>query len=175
MQHPHDGAIEGAHSLSIGAAGAGDLHAVVDVLMSSRRTFIPYAPIAHDEQAVACWMKALIARDGRVSVARLDGAVVGMIAVRTGEDVQWIDQLYLAPGHVGRGIGRQLLAHGLRILGRDFPVRLYSFQANRGARKFYERAGFRAIAFSDGRDNEERCPDVLYQLEAVPAASGRRS
>ncbi len=44
------------------------------------------------------------------------------------------------------------------------PIRLYCFHANTGARAFYERHGFKAVAFSDGSTNEERCPDVLYVL-----------
>lgn len=173
MLNPHDGATERVRGLSIGAAGPEDLHAVVDVLISSRRAFIPYAPIAHDERSVERWLKGLIALDGCVSVARLNGAVVGMIAVHAGDRLNWIDQLYLAPAYVGIGIGRELLAHGLRVLGRERPVRLYSFQANGDARRFYERAGFKAIAFSDGSLNEERCPDVLYELEAIPAGKRR--
>jgi ribosomal protein S18 acetylase RimI-like enzyme len=46
------------------------------------------------------------------------------------------------------------------------PVRLCTFQANVRARSFYERHGFKAIAFGDGNSNEERCPDVLYELPA---------
>jgi hypothetical protein len=42
-------------------------------------------------------------------------------------------------------------------------VRLWCFQANSGARRFYERHGFVAVEFTDGHDNEEGCPDVLYE------------
>jgi hypothetical protein len=41
------------------------------------------------------------------------------------------------------------------------------------ALSFYERHGFRAIAFSDGSANEERCPDVLYEL-ASPVSAGHK-
>jgi hypothetical protein len=40
--------------------------------------------------------------------------------------------------------------------------------ANAGARRFYERHGFSAIEFTDGSANEERCPDVLFELAACP-------
>jgi ribosomal protein S18 acetylase RimI-like enzyme len=49
-------------------------------------------------------------------------------------------------------------------------VRLYTFQANHHARTFYERHGFQAVAFSEGLDNEEKCPDVLYERPPAPAA-----
>jgi ribosomal protein S18 acetylase RimI-like enzyme len=62
---------------------------------------------------------------------------------------------------VGQGIGKLLLEGALAHL--QLPVRLYTFQANTGARRFYERHGFVAIEFSDGQGNEEKCPDVLYE------------
>ncbi len=68
------------------------------------------------------------------------------------------------PALVGRGIGALLLSHALRALAR--PIRLYTFQANLGARRFYERHGFIAIEFTQGQANEERCPDVLCELKA---------
>jgi hypothetical protein len=41
-------------------------------------------------------------------------------------------------------------------------VKLHCFQANTGARRFYERHGFRAEVFGDGSGNEEGLPDILY-------------
>jgi hypothetical protein len=39
------------------------------------------------------------------------------------------------------------------------------------ARRFYERHGYIAVAFSDGSGNEERCPDVLYEWVGAGAAA----
>ena len=66
------------------------------------------------------------------------------------------------PALVNQGIGTSLLAQALRTLA--LPIRLYTFQANAGARRFYERHGFIPIEFTDGQGNEEHCPDVLYEL-----------
>ena len=87
-----------------------------------------------------------------------------MMAVSQQDGVGWIDQLYLHPSVVGRGIGSRFIELGRESLGS--PIRLYTFQENAGARRFYERHGFHAIAFSDGANNEERCPDVLYEWAA---------
>ena len=67
----------------------------------------------------------------------------------------------ILPGLAGvdRGIGTALLERAKTGLGS--PIRLYTFPASVGARRFYDRHGFRVIALSDGSDNEERCPDVL--------------
>ena len=48
------------------------------------------------------------------------------------------------------------------------PVsKLHCFQANEGARRFYERHGFRAEAFGDGSGNEEGLPDITYVRRAL--------
>ena len=47
----------------------------------------------------------------------------------------------------------------------QLPIRLYTFQCNEAARHFYEHHGFRAIAYSDGSGNEEKCPDILYEWQ----------
>ena len=60
----------------------------------------------------------------------------------------------------GKGIGAQLL----RLAKRRRPegLRLRTFASNVGAQRFYERHGFVEIERTDGRDNEERAPDILY-------------
>ena len=70
-----------------------------------------------------------------------------------------INQLYVDPDHIGRGLGARLvdLAKELNPDGLD----LWTFQSNVGARRFYERHGFNAVAATNG-DNEEGAPDVRY-------------
>jgi GNAT superfamily N-acetyltransferase len=43
------------------------------------------------------------------------------------------------------------------------PLWLWTFQANAGARRFYERNGFAPVEFTDGAANEEHEPDVRYE------------
>jgi ribosomal protein S18 acetylase RimI-like enzyme len=96
------------------------------------------------------------------------GRIVGVLAVDTSSGGSWITQLYVEPEHCGVGVGTQLLRAALAALPK--PIRLYTFQQNVAARRFYERFGFEAIAFGDGSANEEGCPDVLYEL-AVEVAN----
>jgi GNAT superfamily N-acetyltransferase len=93
--------------------------------------------------------------------------VVGVMATTNSEQVSWVNQMAVDPVLVNQGIGTWLLAHAMRTLA--LPIRLYTFQANAGARRFYERHGFIPIAFTDGQANEERCPDVLYELHITRA------
>ncbi|HEY0955324.1 MAG TPA: GNAT family N-acetyltransferase [Roseateles sp.] len=151
--------------ITLRAATAEDASQVADVLLASRQAFLPYAPPAHADADVRQWVRDVLLPSGGVTLACAGARVVGVLATSRDEGgVGWIDQLYLLPGHVGLGTGSRLLAHALASLPP--PWRLYTFQANDGARRFYERHGFQAIAFTDGQGNEERCPDVLYERTA---------
>jgi GNAT superfamily N-acetyltransferase len=151
---------------------------VVRVLRASRLRFLPYAPPAHSEAEDLRWARAALLPSGGVTVATVDERIVGVLATRRADDASWIDQLYVQPEYCGRGVGSQLMQAALSYLRR--PVRLYTFQENREASRFYERFEFVAIKWGDGSENEEGCPDVLYEL-ALPmalddkAAAGRRS
>jgi len=151
-------------SAELRAAVVEDATGVADVLLSSRRTFLSYAPLAHTDAEVRQWVSEALVPSGGVTVACMGGTVIGFLAATHESSVTWVNQFYIAPGHTGHGIGSGLLTLALASLA--FPVRLYTFQANTRARSFYEHHGFKAVAFSDGSANEERCPDVLYELAA---------
>jgi GNAT superfamily N-acetyltransferase len=72
----------------------------------------------------------------------------------------WVEQLYVDPELTGQGIGAALL----EVAKRERPngLQLWTFQSNAGAQRFYERHGFAEVRRTDGADNEERAPDVLY-------------
>lgn len=157
-------------SLQVRPAAESDPERIADILIESRAAFMPYAPSAHTEDEVRAWVQHHLLPTGGVTVAVLDGVVVGVLAVSSGGGYSWIDQMYVHPSLVSQGIGTRLLDHAIAVLPR--PIRLYTFQQNVGARRFYERHGFQAVAFSDGQDNEEHCPDVLYELRARSAHGG---
>lgn len=84
------------------------------------------------------------------------GRLIGFAGVSQG----WLDHLYLDPDFQSRGFGSILLQHikGLQPRG----VRLWVFQKNLDARRFYERHEFRLERLTDGSSNMEREPDALY-------------
>ena len=162
VEHHH---VRHRHALAaplLRAAVMEDAEAVARVLIDARRELMPFAPSAHTDDDVRQWVRQTLIPAGGVTVALAAGEVVGVMAVGHGKDAAWIEQLYVHPRHVACGIGSTLLAHALATLPR--PLQLWTFQANRHARAFYERHGFVAIAFTDGADNEERCPEVLCRL-----------
>lgn len=83
---------------------------------------------------------------------------LGFMAMRD----DFIDQLYIHPDHWRRGIGKTLLAHARSLSPRR--VWLYTLQANRNARAFYEKNGFKAIEFGVSPPPENE-PDVKYAWE----------
>lgn len=97
-----------------------------------------------------------------VWVALADDSVIAVLVL----DGDSVDQLYVDPGWTGQGVGSGLihLAKERRSTGLD----LWTFQANDGARRFYERHGFVAVDTTDG-DNEEGAPDIRYEWRRGPA------
>ena len=146
-------------------AGTGlDAELVANILIRARTEFMPYAPPVHPDTEIHRWVRTQLIPGGGVIVAENEGSVIGLMATSRADGISWIDQMAVMPERVGRGVGSLLLAHALEIL--VFPIRLFTFQANAGARRFYERHDFIAIELTDGSGNEERCPDMLYQRPA---------
>lgn len=160
-----DNTEEGEAMVTIREAHAADSDGVAGVHLCSRKEFLPYAPLVHSDDEVREWIARIQIPGGRVWVAEDGEEIVGMMILSEEGEIGWIDHLYLAPGFVGKRIGSDFVGIAKAELGK--VIRLYTFQENLGARRFYERHGFQAIAFSDGAGNEERCPDVLYQLEKM--------
>jgi len=151
---------------SIRPAFATDAQAVANVLIQSRQRFLPFAPMRHADSQVQVWIRDVLLPTGRVVVCERQCQVVGFLSTSETKACAWVDHLYVLPGFTGNGVGTQLLRHAHGLLPR--PIRLYTFQQNTGARRFYGRHGYAEIAFTDGADNEEACPDVLFEL-ATPA------
>jgi GNAT superfamily N-acetyltransferase len=91
----------------------------------------------------------------------VDKEIIGIVAFREG----WIDQFYVLPQFQGLGAGDALL----RVVKAAYSdLQLWTFQKNTLARRFYEKRGFVMVMQTDGRDNEEREPDVLYRWQRAP-------
>lgn len=152
------------HDVTLRAASPADANRIADVLLASRKAFLAYAPSPYSDAEIRSWVCDVLLPGEQVTVAVVDDRIVGVSCVNRSDGVSWLTQMYLEPEHANRGIGTKLLAHALAENPR--PFRLYTFQQNLGARRFYERQGFVPIAFTDGTGNEEKCPDVLYELVA---------
>ncbi|MGF1475628.1 MAG: GNAT family N-acetyltransferase [Geminicoccaceae bacterium] len=144
-------------------ASTADADAIAAVFTASFR-LLDFLPILHSEAEDRWFIEHVILKQCVVTAAEADDRIVSFIAV----DDQEVRLLHTHPGWIGRGAGSQLIelvqASGIAAL------ELWSFQANSRARRFYEARGFRAIRFTDGRNNEEKMPDVRYRWDREQAA-----
>lgn len=138
-----------------------DSERIADIYLASRKRYLSYAPLAHTDSAVRSWIRYQLIPTGNVTIVSVDGSVRGFLAVSKDSSYGWIDHVYLDPSAVGMGLGSLLLREAKSLLGA--PIRLYTFQQNQGARRFYRKHEFREIEYSDGALNEERTPDVLME------------
>jgi GNAT superfamily N-acetyltransferase len=155
---------DGVSSVKPRRARAGEAREIADLWIRSRAASVPAVPPpVHADDEVRARFEEVVLPAKEVWVADKGGAVVALLVL----DEEWIDQLYVHPGHTGRGIGAQLVAVAKQQ--RPTGLKLWTFEANAGARRFYECHEFVATGATAG-DNEEGTPDVRYEWRPAPPA-----
>ncbi|HEX5468279.1 MAG TPA: GNAT family N-acetyltransferase [Gaiellaceae bacterium] len=96
-------------------------------------------------------------------VAERKGRVIGFFALS--DDLLY--HLYVYPDLQGRGAGSMLFDRVKEL--RPSGFRLWVFQRNVQARRFYEHRGLRVVELTDGSGNEEREPDARYEWRPEPS------
>ena len=135
---------------------------VGELYWRAREAAIPAIPPSvhpHDD-VIAHFASLLDSQD--VWVVDEDGVVVALLILTPG----WVEHLYVEPDRTGAGLGTLLIDHAKRE--QPGGLDLWAFQSNTAARRFYERNGFAAIAFTDG-ENEEGAPDIRYRWDGSSA------
>ena len=159
-------------TLVIRAADGNDLLAVLDV---GHRTWpVTYGPIAGEDYVrmglAKWWTKdATIPaiRAGRVTVAELDGTVVGIASVGAHEKHLILWKLYVLPECQGQGIGSALVTSVVASATGVYPeIRISYLVGNTLAEAFYRGKGFVEISRDPGRDGIPE--SVWMQLELDP-------
>jgi GNAT superfamily N-acetyltransferase len=133
--------------------------ATIAIVMRAALGSFSWMPVIHTPDEDLAFIREIVLSRQQVTVAEAGTGIVGFIAL-SGD---WVEQLYLDPAWTGQGIGSRLLVQATAALR---IVKLHCFQANTGARRFYERHGFRPEAFGAGTTNEEGLPDILYVRRA---------
>jgi GNAT superfamily N-acetyltransferase len=141
-------------NLTIRRAGAHDACKTAALFSAALRSMAFFPKLHTDEEDLA-FVSRFIAED-ECWLAVEDGAVRGLACL----EGTWLAHLYVHPDHHSRGIGTALLEQVKRE--RPDGFQLWTFQANAGARRFYERHGCTAEEFTDGSRNEEKLPDMRY-------------
>ena len=92
----------------------------------------------------------------QIWVAEQLGEVVGFMAIRG----SYLDRMYVKPGDQRCGAGTALLCKAREL--SPTRLELHTHQANRSARAFYEKHGFRPVRFGVSPPPESE-PDVEYR------------
>jgi GNAT superfamily N-acetyltransferase len=130
-----------------------DADAVGRVFVGARDAMTYLPRIADEDRAkLGGWITAR----HEIWVLEDRGRVTGFAGLSKG----WLDHLYMDPNSQGRGFGSMLLERVKEL--QPEGVRLWVFQKNVGARRFYERHDFRLERMTDGSENMEREADALY-------------
>ncbi len=98
---------------------------------------------------------------GTMTVAETGGEIAGFLVL----EADYVACLYLHRKHRDKGLGVQFL--DVAKAKNKSGLNLFTFQANSGARRFYEREGFKVEMMTDGAGNEEGIPDVMYVWEGI--------
>ena len=133
-----------------------DMPEVAALHRLTMRTSLPFLPDLHTPDEVRAYFQEHLFPANEIWVADEGGALIGYAARGGG----WLNQLYVHPGHQGRGVGDTLLATTMD--GVD-TLQLWAFQQNTRARRFYEKRGFVLAELTDGSGNEEKTPDARYE------------
>lgn len=141
--------------MQIRPAAPADTENIEDVFLAAAAS-MTYLPKLHTEAETRTFVRDVLLPNNEVWVAEEAGRVIGFAGL--GDDC--LRHLYVDSEEQNRGVGTALLTASKKC--RPTGLRLWVFQKNVGARRFYERHGFRLIRLTDGRDNEEREPDALY-------------
>jgi ribosomal protein S18 acetylase RimI-like enzyme len=134
-----------------------------------RRSYasIGFLPTLHTPEEDLGFFGGVIERDEVWVAEDENGRVLGFAALGDGE----LGHLYVDPPAQGRGVGAALFAHAQER--RPDGFRLWVFQENARARRFYEARGCVVVELTDGAGNEEREPDARYEWRPVtPRAAG---
>jgi len=144
-------------TISFRRATTADAPEVATVYIASRRGAAAWLPTVGTDAEIRAFVVDKMVPQQETWVAEIGGRIVAVLVL----GVDMVDQFYVAPDEQRRGVGGAMLAHAKLL--RPAGLRLWAFQRNTPARRFYEARGFIAKQFTDGATNMEREADVLYQ------------
>ena len=134
-----------------------DYGTATEVLLRSRHASVPaIPPLVHLDEEVKRYFVGTVMPFAEVWVAEVDDAVSGVLVLNG----NWIEQLYVDPDWTNQGLGAALIERAK--VERPEALDLWTFRSNRGAQRFYERHGFRAVGGTNG-DNEEGEAAIHYR------------
>jgi putative acetyltransferase len=138
-----------------------DMTALARLHRRTVQVSLPFLPTLHTPAEDAWWFCERLFATNEIWLAEDANGPIGYIAFRA----DFIEHLFVRPEAQSTGIGLQLLEKAKQAYAE---LSLWTFQQNLRARAFYERHGFVAVTETNGEDNEEKLPDVLYRWRRAP-------
>lgn len=130
--------------------------------LRSRQAAAPAIPPSiHTDDEVKAWFRDVVLPTHELWLIGPRRSPAAIMVLSRG----WVEQLYVAPDLVRQGYGSKLLRFAQ---SRNDELLLWTFEANAGARAFYEKHGFVAVGLS--AENEEGAPAVRYRWVAQHGA-----
>ncbi len=129
---------------------------------------MPSLPDLHTREDDRRFLRETVAERGGLGLPRRRAGPVGFVALGSREGAVYLQHSTSLPDASGPRL-RERADRTTRRSGDREGFRLWVFQRNEGARRFYERHDLRLVELTDGAGNEEREPDALY--EWAPEAS----
>ena len=139
-------------------ASAHEAEEIAKLYVAARKNALgSIPPVYGTDERVLSWLSTRIQNGEECWVIEDKIGICAFMLLEPG----WLDQLYVRPDRIGQGLGAQLLLKAKELMPTG--IRLWTFQSNTKAHKFYERHGFVEIEKTDGQFNEEKSPDVCYE------------
>jgi ribosomal protein S18 acetylase RimI-like enzyme len=143
-------------NIKIVTAKTSDTPSIIDIF-TKVRSQMKYLPIIHTLDETEKYLVSLVS-DGNVLVAKRGNSILGFSQLKDG----FVNHLYIDPHFQNKGVGKLLLDE-MKQLSSD-NLKLWVFEENKNAIRFYEREGFKLEEKRDKEhtENEENLPDRLY-------------
>ncbi len=133
-----------------------DADAIAEVFIASFGS-LTFLPRLHTDDEHRAFIANVVLPQQDVVVAEDEAGIAGFVAMAHGD---LVEHLYVRPERQRRGVGTALLDEAKARMPDGF--RLWVFQRNEPARRFYEANGLGVVELTDGSGNDEKTPDALY-------------
>ena len=80
-----------------------------------------------------------------VYVAETEGSVVGFYALTLGQEKAQLDHMWVAPAHIGSGVGKELFLHAMQTAAKR-NVTEVEISSDPNAEGFYQKMGAHRVA-----------------------------
>lgn len=142
-----------------------DMDIVADIYRQSFGQRLPWLSDSGTRDEDRLFFRETVFPQSTLWGATENGRIVGFAAVR---DV-WLDHLYVLPEFQSRGVGSLLLRH---CQMQSEELKLWTFQQNCGADRFYENHGFERLpAETDGDGETGGGADGLFRWKRKPGVA----